>query len=348
MLLLVASQSFAQIKLEGVVKDSIGNPLELANVIAINQESKTLESYAITNDQGRFKLALGKNSTYKVQVSYIGMKTFEETISTKETDIDKSFTLKADNSLDEITLTYEMPVTISGDTIVYNADSFKNGSERKLEDVLKKLPGVEVNSDGEIEIEGKKVTKVMVDGKDFFDGDSKLATKNIPSNAVDKVQVLKNYAEVGQLSGVTNNQDNIAINIKLKEGKKNFWFGNITAGGGTADDKALYLAQPKLFYYSPKYSINFIGDLNNIGEIAFTRRDYFNFTGGFRAPSSQSGTNISLGNNDLGFLSLQNNRAKDINTKFGAANFSYSPKKTLDISGFAIFSSSKTELQENS
>ena len=348
MLLLVASQSFAQIKLEGVVKDSIGNPLELANVIAINQESKTLESYAITNDQGRFKLALGKNSTYKVQVSYIGMKTFEETISTKEIDIDKSFTLKADNSLDEITLTYEMPVTISGDTIVYNADSFKNGSERKLEDVLKKLPGVEVNSDGEIEIEGKKVTKVMVDGKDFFDGDSKLATKNIPSNAVDKVQVLKNYAEVGQLSGVTNNQDNIAINIKLKEGKKNFWFGNITAGGGTADDKALYLAQPKLFYYSPKYSINFIGDLNNIGEIAFTRRDYFNFTGGFRAPSSQSGTNISLGNNDLGFLSLQNNRAKDINTKFGAANFSYSPKKTLDISGFAIFSSSKTELQENS
>lgn len=348
MLLLVASQSFAQIKLEGVVKDSIGNPLELANVIAINQESKTLESYAITNDQGRFKLALGKNSTYKVQVSYIGMKTFEETISTKETDIDKSFTLKTDNSLDEITLTYEMPVTISGDTIVYNADSFKNGSERKLEDVLKKLPGVEVNSDGEIEIEGKKVTKVMVDGKDFFDGDSKLATKNIPSNAVDKVQVLKNYAEVGQLSGVTNNQDNIAINIKLKEGKKNFWFGNITAGGGTADDKALYLAQPKLFYYSPKYSINFIGDLNNIGEIAFTRRDYFNFTGGFRAPSSQSGTNISLGNNDLGFLSLQNNRAKDINTKFGAANFSYSPKKTLDISGFAIFSSSKTELQENS
>lgn len=348
MLLLVASQSFAQIKLEGVVKDSIGNPLELANVIAINQESKTLESYAITNDQGRFKLALGKNSTYKVQVSYIGMKTFEETISTKETDIDKSFTLKADNSLDEITLTYEMPVTISGDTIVYNADSFKNGSERKLEDVLKKLPGVEVNSDGEIEIEGKKVTKVMVDGKDFFDGDSKLATKNIPSNAVDKVQVLKNYAEVGQLSGVTNNQDNIAINIKLKEGKKNFWFGNITTGGGTADDKTLYLAQPKLFYYSPKYSINFIGDLNNIGEIAFTRRDYFNFTGGFRAPSSQSGTNISLGNNDLGFLSLQNNRAKDINTKFGAANFSYSPKKTLDISGFAIFSSSKTELQENS
>ena len=109
-----------------------------------------------------------------------------------------------------------MPVTIRGDTLIYNADSFKNGTERKLEDVLKKLPGVEINDDGQIEVEGKIVAKVMVEGKEFFDGDSKLATKNIPANAVDKVQVLKTYSEVGQLSGVTNNQDNIAINIKLK------------------------------------------------------------------------------------------------------------------------------------
>jgi len=347
MLLLVAGQTFAQIKVEGIVKDSIGNPLELANVIAINQETKALESYGITNDQGRYKLALGKNATYSVQVSYIGMKTLSETIETKEGDIDKDFSLESDTSLDEIELTYEMPVTISGDTLTYNADSFNKGTERKLEDVLKNLPGVEINDDGQVEVEGKVVSKVMVDGKDFFDGDSKLATKNIPSNAVDKVQVLKNFAEVGQLSSVTNNQDNIALNIKLKEGKKNFWFGNITAGGGSSEDNGLYLVQPKLFYYSPKYSVNLIGDLNNTGEVAFTRRDYFNFSGGFRPPSRQSGTSINLGNNNLGFLAMQNNRAKDINTKFGAANFSYSPKKTLDISGFAIFSNSKTELQEN-
>ncbi|MEO6347587.1 MAG: carboxypeptidase-like regulatory domain-containing protein, partial [Aquaticitalea sp.] len=347
MLLCVAGNTFAQIKLDGIVKDSIGNPLELANVIAINQSTNKLESYAITNDNGRYKLNLGLNSTYKVQISYIGMKTLEAIIATKEVDLDKDFSLSYDNTLDQVELTYEMPVTIKGDTIVYNADSFKNGTERKLGDILKKLPGVEVNDDGEIQVEGKTVSKVMVDGKDFFDGDSKLATKNIPSNAVDKVQVLKNYAEVGQLSGVTNNQDNIAINIKLKKGKEAFWFGDITTGSGIADTDGLYLLQPKLFYYSPKYSVNIIGDLNNIGEIAFTRRDYFNFTGGFKRPSAQSGTNLSLGNNDLGFLTLQNNRAKDINTKFGAANFSYSPKKTLDISGFAIYSNSKTELQEN-
>lgn len=346
-ILLVACSSFAQVRVEGVIKDSIGNPLELANVIAINQETKILDSYGITNGQGRYKLSLLENSKYEIQVSYIGMKTAKDSIETKTEAFSKDFTLFADNSLDAIELTYEMPVSVRGDTLVYNADSFKTGTERKLGDVLENLPGVEINDDGQIEVEGKVVSKVMVEGKEFFDGDSKLATQNIPSNAVDKVQVLKNYAEVGQLSGVTNNQDNVAINIKLKEGKTNFWFGNITAGGGDSPNGGLYMFQPKLFYYSPNYSINVIGDLNNLGEVAFTRRDYFNFSGGFRGASRSSGTNINLGNNNLGFLSTQNNRAKDIETKFGAANFSWAPNKALDLSGFAIFSNNKTEIQEN-
>lgn len=345
--LLVACTTFAQVRVEGVIKDSIGSPLELANVIAINQETKILDSYGITNGQGRYKLDLKENAKYEIQVSYIGMKTAKDSIETKTEGFNKDFTLFPDNALDEIELTYEMPVSVRGDTLVYNADSFKTGTERKLEDVLENLPGVEINDDGQIEVEGKVVSKVMVEGKEFFDGDSKLATQNIPSNAVDKVQVLKNYAEVGQLSGVTNNQDNVAINIKLKEGKTNFWFGNITAGGGDSPNGGLYMFQPKLFYYSPKYSINIIGDLNNLGEVAFTRRDYFNFSGGFRGPSRSSGTSINLGNNNLGFLSTQNNRAKDIETKFGAANFSWAPNKALDLSGFAILSNNKTEIQEN-
>lgn len=350
--LLIFSFSYSQIKLEGYVKDSIGNGLELANVIAINKATSALDSYGITNENGRYKLNLKKNTIYSIQVSYIGMKSAAERLETLTSDLTKNFILQEDNLLDEVELTYEMPVTVSGDTLTYNADSFNKGTERKLEDVLENLPGVEINDDGQVEVEGKVVTKVMVEGKDFFDGDSKLATKNIPSNAVDKVQVLKNYAEVGQLSGVTNNQNNVALNIKLKEGKKNFWFGNILGGGGEPEvhpkTDNLYLIQPKLFYYSPEYSLNFIGDLNNIGEVAFTRRDYFNFTGGFKRPSATSGTNINLGNNDIGFLTLQNNRAKDINTKFGAANFSWSPKSSLDLGGFAIFSNSRNELQENS
>lgn len=348
-MLLVTGITIAQINLTGVVKDTLGEPLEMANVLAINKATKKMASYGFTDSKGRYKLSLDKNSTYTVKVSYVGMKAADVTIEVTNEDVVKDITLYADNMLDEINIVSKMPVTIKGDTIIYNADSFKNGSERKLEDVLKKIPGVEVNEDGEIEVEGKKVEKVMVEGKDFFDGDSKLATKNIPSNAVDKIQVLRNYNDVNQLRGVQNSEDRVALNIKLKEGKKNFWFGDVKLGGGDAsDDKSLYIVQPKLFYYSPKYSINFIGDLNNLGEAAFTRRDYFNFTGGFRAPSQNSGTNINLGNNSLGFLTIQNNRAKDINTKFGAANFSYSPKKTLDINGFAIFSNSIIESQINS
>lgn len=346
-LLLVASHSYAQIKVKGIVSDSLNAPLELANVIAINQETTGLESYSITNEKGEYTLELSTNSTYKIQVSYIGMKTFEEVLSINENGLTKNYTLVFDNSLDEIELTYEMPVTVKGDTLVYNADSFKKGSERKLEDVLEKLPGVEINEDGQIEVEGKVVNKLMVNGKDFFDGDTKLATKNIPSKAVDKIQVLRNYSEVNQLSGVTNNQDNVALNIKLKEGKENFWFGNITAGAGISPDNELYLIQPKLFYYSPKYSLNFIGDLNNTGEASLSRRDIRNFGGGFRAPSRSSGTNINLGDNSLNFLTTQGN-ALEIENKLATGNFSYSPNKALDLSGFLIYNSSRILSRETS
>ena len=329
-----------QIKLQGVVMDSLNNPLELASVVAINKKTNGFESYTITNKDGAYTLELKKNSHYRVQVSYIGLKTQNDSISTTDIDLNKDYNLIPEFALDEVELVYKMPVAVKGDTLVYNADSYTNGSERKLEDIIDKLPGVEINENGQIEVEGKVVNKLMVNGKDFFDGDTKVATKNIPSNAVDKIQILKNYSEVGQLSSVRNNQDNVAINIKLKEGKENFWFGNVTAGSGAAPEETLYLAQPKLFYYSPKYSINFIGDLNNIGEIGLSRRDIRGFGGGFNPPSSTSGTSINLGDNSLNFLTNQNNALR-IENKLATANFSYSPNKALDISGFLIINSSK-------
>lgn len=345
--LLIISNSFGQITLQGIVKDTLNNPLDLANIIAVNQTTKVLESYGITDGKGKFSLKLSKNKSYKIQISYIGMKTYEEILAVKEANINKDFTLQPDNSLDEVEITYEMPVTIKGDTLIYNADSFKNGTERKLEDVLEKLPGVEINEEGQIEVEGKVVNKLMVNGKDFFDGDTKLATKNIPSKAVDKIQVLRNYAEVGQLRSVQNNQDNVALNIKLKKGKENFWFGDVTVGGGRSPDESLYVLQPKLFYYSPKYSINFIGDINNVGEVAINRRDIRGFGGGFRSPSRSSGTNINLGDNSLNFLTSQNNALK-IENKLASANFNYSPKSTLDLSGFLIYNNSKILSRETS
>ena len=345
----VASTSFAQIRLSGIVKDSIGQPLELANVIAINQATSALESYGISDAKGKYTLSLGKNGKYKVQVSYVGMKTLDLIIETKEENIVKDFTLALDNALDAVELTYEMPVTIKGDTIVYNADSFKNGTERKLGDVLEKLPGVEINENGQIEVEGTQIQKITVNGKDFFDGDSKLATQNIPSNAVDKIEVLRNFSEVGQLRSVTNNQNNFAINIKLKEGKENFWFGDVTVGAGTAPspNDELYLVQPKLFYYNPKYSVNVIGDMNNIGEPALTNREVRSFGGGFRAPSRDSGTNLNLGSNGLNGLTSVNN-AQRVESKLLATNFSYSPNTALDLSGFIIYNTTRLNTREES
>ena len=349
-LLLSTSFLFSQnVRLEGLILEDGKMPLEMANVMAINQATKGMDAYAITNDKGKYALNLKANSTYTIKLSYIGMANKEIVLTTEKENITKNLSMEAGGiQLDAVEIVREMPVSIKGDTIVYNADSFKNGTERKLEDVVKKLPGMEVTADGGVEVEGKKVLKLLVDGKPFFDGDTKLGLKNIPADAIDKVQILRNYNEVGALKGVENNQDDIAMNIKLKKGKKNFWFGDVSAGIGLGQKEDRHIYNPKLFYYSPKYSINLLGNFNNIGELPLTFQDYFKFTGGFRNMMKKGGSSFNVSDNNLGISLLRNDRAKEIDTKFGAANFSYNPTKKWGLTGFAIFSNSTTELETSS
>lgn len=347
---LVTSISFSQsVRFDGFIQDEQKKPLEMANIMAINSATRAMDSYGITNDKGKFQLTLKPNTAYVIKVSFLGMKSKEIAVSTKTENINQNIVLDDTGiELEGVEIVREMPVSIKGDTIVYNADSFKSGTEKKLEDVLKKLPGVEVNANGEIEVEGKKVSKLMVEGKDFFDGDTKLGVKNIPADAIDKVQVLRNYNEIGALKGLGNDQDNVAMNIKLKKGKKNFWFGDMTAGIGVGELDSRYVINPKLFYYSPKYSINVITNFNNIGELPLTAQDYFGFTGGFKNIMKNGGSNFNISSNDLGISILRNDRAKEIETKFGATNFSYSISKKWNISGFGILSASKTDLETKS
>lgn len=331
------------VTLQGTVKDSTGMGLEMANIIAVNSHTKMMESYCVTNHKGLYKLDLKQDSSYQVTVSFMGFKSHHFLFDATSDDAQKNITLTQDNSmLNQVDVTYTMPVAVRGDTIVYDTDSFTTGTEKKLKDVLVVLPGVEINDDGQIEVEGKTVQKVMVEGKDFFDGDSKIASDNIPADAISKIEVLRNYNEISQMKGLSNDDDNVALNIRLKQGKKNFWFGEIAAGVGP-DEK--YLAHPKIFYYSPQFSLNIITDLNNIGEVAFTRRDYMNFTGGFRNFNRGGGSSFDIGSDGLGLSTAQNNRAKDIDTKFGAANFSYSPSQTWDVSGFGIYSYTGTTME---
>lgn len=342
----LSSSAFSQnIRFEGAIKDSTGVGLDMANVMAVNQQTKAMDAYAITNEAGKFILNLKANTAYTIKASYIGFQSYEKSVTTTASNMNFPITLKEGTQLKNVEVVYEMPVTISGDTIIYNSDSFTNGTERKLEDVLKKLPGVEVNKDGEIEIEGKRVQKVMIEGKDFFDGDTKLATKNIPADALDKIQILRNYNEVSNLKGLDNNEENIAINIKLKEGKKNFWFGDITAGIGVGHEEERYIINPKLFFYSPKYSLNIIANKNNIGELPLTAQDYFKFTGGFKNMMKKGGSSFNVASNDLGILGLRNNQAANIESDFGAANFSFNPSKAWTLSGFGIVLGNKTEIE---
>ena len=341
--LLLNSIIYSQVRFEGVITDSDGNTIMGANVIAVEKETKILDGFGISSETGFFRVSLKKNTDYQVKISFIGFQQIELDLNLSE-DFDKNFILEEQaETLDEVELIYEMPVTISGDTIIYNADSFNTGTEKKLGDVLKNLPGVEVNEDGTIEVEGKEVTKITVEGKDFFDGDSKLATQNLPANAVGKIQVLRNFSEAGQLRNVTNNEDNVAINISLKTGKDKFWFGELLGGLGNDD---AYLAAPKVFYYAKDLSMSFLGNSNNIGEPALSRRDLFRFGGGFNNLNAQSGTSINISSDGAGITNLQNNRAKSADANLAAYNFTHSPNDKWELSGFAILSKTKNILEE--
>ena len=339
--ILIFSFGYSQnIKIEGIVQDTLGNPLEMANIMLVNQATKGMDGYAISNEQGKFQISIKSNTTYQLKVSFIGFQAFNQEFTTTTENIRKVITLKEGGVLlNDVEIVQEMPVSISGDTIIYNADSFKTGTERKLEDVLKKLPGVQVNEDGEIEVEGRKVTQLLVEGKKFFEGDTKIGSKNIPSDAVDKVQVLRNFNEVSQLKGLENNEENIALNIKLKKGKDKFWFGDILVGGGP-DER--YVINPKIFYYSPKTTVNVISNFNNIGEVPFSIRDFFRLTGGARNTIARSGTNIGISNNNLGISTTQNDRALELDTKFGALNLTQQVTDKWNLSGFGVISSNKT------
>jgi len=334
---------FSQVNISGEITDQTGYPIMGANIIAVNNETQILDGFGISNDNGYFSLNLKKETEFNIKITFIGYKPIELNISLSD-DLVKDFVLEEQaEALDEVELVYEMPVEIKGDTIVYSADAFNTGTEKKLSDVLANMPGIEVNEDGRIEVEGQEVRKIQIEGKDFFDGDTKLAAQNLPAKAVGKVEVLRNFTEVGQLRNVQNNEDNFAINIRLKDGKDKFWFGEILAGTGPDD---IHIIAPKIFYYDKKFNFSLLGNSNDVGSPALSRRDFYRFSGGFNNLNSRAGTSINISSDLAGIGSLQNNRAKLIESEFGAANFSFNNDRGLEISGFSVFTTVTNDIEE--
>jgi hypothetical protein len=330
-----------EVMLSGIVNDSL-QPLAYANIIAFPDSNEDVVKFAISNEKGGYKLKVLKDITYTVKVSYLGYGSVNFSLILQQNTIKNIVLIAKDNVLEEVVVSYKVPIEVKEDTIIYNTDAFVNGQERKLREVLKKLPGVEVDREGNVKVKGKKVTKVMVDGKTFFTGNSKLAVNNIPANVIGQIEILDNYSEVGFLKGLQDS-DQIAMNIHLKEDSKEFIFGDVEVGGGI---KNRYLVNPTLFYYSPKTNINIIGDLNNTGQKSFTLNDYLEFEGGFSKLMGDMKSYFNLYNDDFAKY-LGNDDFKENKNQFVAFNIRQALSPKTDLNAYVITNGSTVETETN-
>lgn len=331
--------SFSQnVSLKGSIKDSIaGQPLAYANVIAESYDDLPLK-FAIANENGFYDLSLEKAKRYRLTISFLGYKPIIEDVLIEKASRRDFLMITSNEMLDEVLIENTPPIIIKEDTLVYRTDVFKTGEERKLRDILKKLPGVQIDKEGNVTAMGKRVSKVLVEGEKFFTGSSKLAVNNIPSDAVDKIEFLDNYNEVNLLQGLEQSEE-LAMNVKLKEDKKKFAFGNIESGLGVNDD---YLLGSNLFYYSPKTKINSILELNNVGLSSFTLNDYIKFNGGINKLFNDRDAYLSLYSDDFArFLADKDFFA--IRNRFGALSINQKINSKIKLNGYVIGTSNTKE-----
>lgn len=327
-----------EIHFKGFIKDPLKSPLENANIIATPVSKTKNVKFSIANNKGAYNLNLTTNHTYYIEVSYMGYKKVLDTINIS-THTTKNYFLEFSNEkLKEIIITERIPVKIKKDTITYRPEKFINGNEHKLRDILKKLPGMEVDRNGNVKINGKEVVNLLVEGKQFFTGDEKLGVNNIPANVIDEIEAIDNYNQISFLKGLEDSEK-LILNIKLKEGKTKFSFGNIELGAGI---KNSYLINPTLFYYSPKTSINVIGDTNNTGKKEFTINDYLNFEGGGSLFSEDLDTYFKLTQDDFARFLEQDNFTFNRNN-FAAISFNQDLSSKLSLNGYSILSTNKLQ-----
>ncbi len=338
-LLVLAGAKAQQLKFSGQITDSLKQGIANTNVIARPLTNEATFQFDISDINGDYNLKLQANISYELSITHIGFSKISDTITLTQ-DTERDFVLNTSTeSLDEVIIEAEMAVVVKEDTITYRTDQFKTGEERKLRDILKKLPGIKVDRAGNVTVNGKPVSKLMVDGKTFFTGDEKLGVNNIPADAVDEVEALDNYSEIAFLKGLEDS-NRMALNIKLKEGKKRFLFGDVAAAGGI---KARYQINPTLFYYSPKTAINFIGDLNNTGEKSFTLKDYINFEGGYSAATNTNKLNLIR---DNFYQFLRQDDFKFQRNQFLAGSINQEVIPFLEFNAYSIVNSSLTRREQ--
>lgn len=288
----------------GRVTDTSGKKImPLATVTVFKAKDTTIVTYRLSNENGEFKIpGLPLDIPLRLMVTYSGFEAYRKDFTLSASNNSKNFEdvmlISTSKQLDEVMVFAERPpVIIKKDTIEFNASAFKTLPNALVEDLLKKLPGVLVDKDGNIAVNGKVVNRILVDGKTFFGDDPKMATRNLPANAIDKVQVVDDKEEM-----LRNGDDNInnvgkVINITLKKGVKKGWFGKMYAGGGT--DK-LYEVGGIANIYRDTLQFSVLGYINNLNKPGFSFSELMQAGGIDRNSSNMNSRSISIWNNPGG------------------------------------------------
>lgn len=248
-LVILSMNGYAQ--QNGIVKGNVTDTLlhkglAYTTISLVKQKDSTLISFSRADSSGNFKINNIAAGNYLLSFSYIGYMPVWKPIHVKAGELlDLGAVILTDLiHTNSVTVNARRaPITINNDTVEFNTENFKTPPNAVVEDLLKRLPGVTVDKDGTVSVNGQKINKLFVNGKEFFTGDPKMATKNLDADAVDKVQVFDRKSDRAEFTGIDDGQTSKAINLKLKKDRNNSTFGRITAGAG---DKERYDGQTNI------------------------------------------------------------------------------------------------------
>jgi hypothetical protein len=288
------AQNPSKVTLKGMVQDTSGVDQPFATVMLLNPKDSALINFTRGDDKGYFEFKNVKNMDYVLKISFVGYIPYQLSIAPSANPINDLGGLRmkpiTKELMEVVIRTAKAPLSIRGDTIEYNASSFKVPQGSTVEDLLRRLPGIEVDAAGNIKAQGKDVKKLYVDGKSFFGDDPKAATKNLDAETISKVQVFSEKSEQSKLTGVDDGKKEKAMNLELKEEFKKGSFGKVTAAGGN-DERWALRGNYNRFNKTSQFSV--LGYGNNINETGVNWADY----GEFKGQNSWNGQD----NGDFGF-----------------------------------------------
>jgi hypothetical protein len=276
LVLLLSASLYAQTQgtIRGKVLDSMARPLKLATVSILNSTDSVLVQYALSKEDGSFAIEKIELGTYFLQVSYSGLSPlwlkFSLSAAQPEYNFGNLSLLPSSKMMDEVVIK-SVPIAVNGDTLEFNASHFKTIPNATTEDLLKKLPGVEVEKDGSVKSNGEAVTRVMVDGKRFFGDDPKMATRNLPADIIEKIQVIDAMSEQSEFTGFDDGNRVKTINIVTKKDRRKGVFGKASLAAGTEDRTANALSANR---FNGNQQISLVGQYNNVNNQNFTVQDF--------------------------------------------------------------------------